>query len=318
VDSPRRCLDGEDDGASDRSETARKDKSFTMTHRSDFQGKDVNHTSDTKPKSQTTSHFTNGGMDTMAHNVSHARKTGTESGLEENKQGCKSEPFAGKVKSSSSPSQLPDQSSLRETKHVDGKVKLEKFGLKPDQNETVHTSKKDFTGKNESRKKENHVKREHDVQEVSVDAISKKEPLHAHTKNQLADCDTERSSKRSLSERPDQEVLGKGKSQVETLNHCPRPVVGSQKGNGDMEVDPSKADEASKLQKKQFKKADHQNGTPQVGSRNPALNGHKSKEFEAPSPARKDSYSHAANNAVKEAKDLKHLADRLKVFAQSI
>ncbi|WJX85051.1 hypothetical protein P8452_67558 [Trifolium repens] len=335
VDSPRRCLDGEDDGASDRSETARKDKSFTMTHRSDFQGKGINHISDTKPKAETTSHCTNGGVDTMAHNgsypgeqikhhgedktgvyyanVSHARKTGTESGLEENKQGCKSEPFAGKVKSSSSPSQLPDQSSLRETKHVDGKVKLEeKFGLKPDQNETVHTSKKDFTGKNESRKKENHVKREHDVQEVSVDAISKKEPLHAHTKNQLADCDTERSSKRSLSERPDQEVLGKGKSQVETLNHCPRPVVGSQKGNGDMEVDPSKADEASKLQKKQFKKADHQNGTPQVGSRNPALNGHKSKEFEAPSPARKDSYSHAANNAVKEAKDLKHLADRLK------
>ncbi|MCH90596.1 CW-type zinc-finger protein, partial [Trifolium medium] len=188
----------------------------------------------------------------------------------------------------------------------------EKFGLKPDQNETVHASKKDFPVKNESRKKENHVKKEHDVQEVSIDALSKMEPLHAPTKNQLADCDTERSSKRSLSERPDQEVLGKGKSQVETLNHCPRPVIGSHKGNGDMEVDPSKADDASKLQKKQFKKADHQNGTPQVGSRNPALNGHRSKEVDAPSPARKDSYSHAANNAVREAKDLKHLADRLK------
>ncbi|KAI5425074.1 cysteine-tryptophan domain-containing zinc finger protein 3 [Lathyrus oleraceus] len=338
VDSPKRCLDGEDDGASDRSETARKEKSFSMAHRSVFQGKGVNHISDTKPKAQTTSHYTNGSAEIMAPNgtypgaeqikdqgedrtgvhyanasVSHARKTGMESDLEENKQGCKSEPPEVKVKSSSSPSQLPDQSPLCETKRRDGKVKLQdKFGLKPDQNENIHASKKDLTGKNESRKKENHGKRERDSQEVRVEALSKWEPLHAPSKNQLADCDAERSSKRSLLERPDQEVLGKGKSQVEILSHCPRPVAGSHRVNGDMEVDPSKADDASKLQKKQLKKADHQNGTQQIGSKNHAVNGHRSKELDAPSPLRKDSYTHAANNAVREAKDLKHLADRLK------
>lgn len=332
VDSPRRCSDREDDGASDRSETVRKDKSFTMAPRSDFQGKGVNYMPDTKPKAQTTSHYANGSVDTMAEdgtypgaeqikhqgevrsdvyyaNVPHARKTAIESGLEENKQGLKPEPPAGKVMSASSPSQLPDQSPLREGKRRDEKVKLQE---KLDQNENINAGKKDFTGKNESRKKDNHLKWEHDVQEVSIDVVCKQESLHAPSKNQLADRDTERSSKRSLSERPDQEVLGKGKSQLETLSHCPRPVVGSHRGNGDMEVDPSKVDDAAKLQRKQFKKADHQNGTQQIGSRNPALNGHRSKEPEAPSPVRKDSYNHAANNAVKEAKDLKHLADRLK------
>lgn len=334
VDSPRRCLDGEDDGASDRSETVRKDKSFTMAHRSDFQGKGVDHMTDTKPKAQTSSHYPDSGAEIVAleypaaeqikhhgedktgvyyanDNVSHAKKTGTQSGLEENKQGCKSEPPKVKVKSSSSPSQLPDQSPLHEANGRDEKVKLEKFGLNPDQNENI-ASKKDLTVKNESRKKENHVKREHDVQEVRIDTLCKQEPLHAPSKNQLADRDTGRSSKRSLSERPDQEVLGKGKSQVETLSHCSRPAASSHKGNGDMEVDPAKVDDASKLQKKQFKKADHINGTQQIGSRTPALNGHRTKEPDAPSPVRKDSYSHAANNAVREAKDLKHLADRLK------
>lgn len=352
MDSPRRCSDGEDDGASDQSGMAREDKTFSMAHRSDFQNKGVNHMSDTKPKAQTTSHCINGGVDTIAQegtypgaeqfkhqgedrtdvyyanaNVSHTRKTGMESGLEDNKESCKSVCHAGKVKNTSSPSQLHDQSPLHEAKHRDGKVRLqEKFGFNPEQSENIHAGKKDYTGKGESRKKENHLNREHDFQEVSIDAPCKQEALHAPSQNQLPDCDTERSSKRSLSERPDQEVLGKGKSlsllpsggsQVETSSRCPRPVAGSHKGSGDVEVDPSKVDDVSKLQKKQLKKADHQNGTKQIGSKNPALNGHRSKELDAPSPVRRDSYSHAANNAVKEAKDLKHLADRLKVFTQS-
>nr|KYP71330.1 hypothetical protein KK1_010585 [Cajanus cajan] len=246
ADSPRRCSDREDDGGSDRSGTARKDKSFIIAH----------------------------------------RKNGIESGLEDNNDSFKAESHADKVKNTSSPSQLKDQSPLHEAKHKDGKIKLqEKSGLKPDQN-----------------------------------ALYKQELFHAPVQNQLPDCDTERTTKRSLLERTDQEVHGKGKplsslpsegSQVETLGRCPRPV-GLHKGNGDNEVDPSKVDDVSRLQKKQLKKTDHQNGNQQIGSRNPILNGHKSKELDAPSPVRRDSYSHAANNAVKEAKDLKHLADRLK------
>ncbi|XP_020211938.1 uncharacterized protein LOC109796633 [Cajanus cajan] len=344
ADSPRRCSDREDDGGSDRSGTARKDKSFIIAHRSGFQDKGVNHMSDTKLKAQTTSYCTNFGVDTRVpdgiypgteqteppgedrvdvcySNISHARKNGIESGLEDNNDSFKAESHADKVKNTSSPSQLKDQSPLHEAKHKDGKIKLqEKSGLKPDQSENIHAGKKDFTGKNESRKKENLLNRGHDFQDVSTDALYKQELFHAPVQNQLPDCDTERTTKRSLLERTDQEVHGKGKplsslpsegSQVETLGRCPRPV-GLHKGNGDNEVDPSKVDDVSRLQKKQLKKTDHQNGNQQIGSRNPILNGHKSKELDAPSPVRRDSYSHAANNAVKEAKDLKHLADRLK------
>ncbi|KAG4928579.1 hypothetical protein JHK84_054132 [Glycine max] len=352
VDSPRRCSDHEDDGGSDRSGTAKKDKSFTIAHRSDFQDKGVNHMSDTKLKAQTTSYCTNGGVDTIVLDGTHpgteqinhpgedkidvyyattsqARKNGIESGLEDNNvnDSCKSESHADKVKSTSSPCQLKDQSPLHEAKHKDGKIKLqEKFGFKPDQNEIIHAGKKDYTGKNESRNKENHSNRGHDFQDVSTDAPCKQEVFHAPIQNQFPDCDTERSTKRSLLERTDQEVHGKGKplsslpyegSQVEILGRCPRPV-GLLKGNGDMEVDPSKVDDVSKLQKKQLKKTDHQNGNLQIGSRNPILNGHKSKELDAPSPARRDSSSHAANNALKEAKDLKHLADRLKNTGSSV
>ncbi|KAK7284681.1 hypothetical protein RJT34_19431 [Clitoria ternatea] len=347
VDSPRRCSDREDDGGSDRSGTARKDKSFTMAHRSDFQNKDVNHMSNTKPKAQTTSHCINGGVDTVAQdgmdpateqtkhpaedrtdvyyaNTSHPKKNGIESGLEDNNGSCKSDSHAEKFKNTSSPRQLKDQSPLHEAKRKDGKIKLqEKSVVNPDQSDNIRAGKKDYIGKNESRKKENHLNWGHDSQEVSV-APGKLEA--APIQNQLPDCDTERSSKRSLSERNDQEVHGKGKSlsllpsegsQIETLSRCPRPV-GFHRGNGETEVDPSKADDLSKLQKKQVKKTDLQNGIQQIGSRNPILNGHKSKELDAPSPVRRDSYTHAANNAVKEAKDLKHLADRVKNSGSSL
>ncbi|CAJ1879051.1 unnamed protein product [Sphenostylis stenocarpa] len=338
VDSPRRCSDREDDGGSDRSGTARKDKSSTIGHRSGFQDKGVNNMSDTKLKAETTGYFTNGVVDSIVPdgtypgkeltkhpvedktdvynaNMSHTRKNGIESGFEDNNDSCKSESHEDKVKNTSYSGKLKDQSPLCETKHKDGKNKLlEKYGIKPDQSENIHAVKKDHTGKNETRKKENHLNRGHEFQDVSTDAF------HAPTQSQLPDSDIERSTKRSLSERADPEVHGKGKllssfpsegSQVETLGRCPRPL-GLQKGNGDVEVDPSKVDDVLKLPKKQLKKTDHQNGNQQIGSRNPIINGHKSKELDAPSPVRRDSYSHAANNAVKEAKDLKHLADRLK------
>ncbi|XP_073052227.1 LOW QUALITY PROTEIN: cysteine-tryptophan domain-containing zinc finger protein 3-like [Primulina eburnea] len=60
---------------------------------------------------------------------------------------------------------------------------------------------------------------------------------------------------------------------------------------------------------RQSKKRENQNDQPS-SSRNPKL--HKARDAEVPSPVRRDSNSQAANNALKEAKDLKHLADRLK------
>ncbi|KAL6500366.1 hypothetical protein OROHE_025732 [Orobanche hederae] len=57
------------------------------------------------------------------------------------------------------------------------------------------------------------------------------------------------------------------------------------------------------------KKAENSNGQP---VRHPTPNSHKVRDIDAPSPVRRDSSGHAANSALKEAKDLKHLADRLK------
>ncbi|GMI74009.1 hypothetical protein like AT3G62900 [Hibiscus trionum] len=91
------------------------------------------------------------------------------------------------------------------------------------------------------------------------------------------------------------------------LTHSPRPT-GSQQGNG---ADGSQGDALKKVQK-QIKKVDHQNGTRHGSSRHTTSGGHRIRDVDAPSPMRKDSSSQAATNALKEAKDLKHLADRVK------
>ncbi|KNA25496.1 hypothetical protein SOVF_006330 [Spinacia oleracea] len=59
------------------------------------------------------------------------------------------------------------------------------------------------------------------------------------------------------------------------------------------------------------KKADNQNGT-HISSKHSISNGHRIKNQDAPSPLRRDSSSQAASSAIKEARNLKHLADRLK------
>ncbi|CAL0300549.1 unnamed protein product [Lupinus luteus] len=203
-----------------------------------------------------------------------------------------------------------DRSKTVKKDRSDGKVKLKKFGFKIDESENIHIGKKDNTEK-EKGKKEDQLYKKHDVQEVGIDAICKQE-LPAPSQNELLDCDAERSSKRSLSERTDQEVIEKrklsllpsGGDQVEVSGCFPRPFVGLHKGNGDVEVDPPKVNDALKLQKRQIRKADHQNGTQQIGSKHPKV---------------KDSNSHTtANCALKDAKDLKHLADRLKNFGSTI
>ncbi|KAI9119425.1 hypothetical protein K1719_010100 [Acacia pycnantha] len=327
----------------------------------DFQNKEVNHVSDGKSKAQmlpspyiTTNHFANGGVDTVdqyrkysstkqmkdqcqvedrndvycANNMSNPRKTGqgSSSRLKDNSLSCKLESTSEKVKKTS-PSQMQDQPPSSEAKHGDGKLKLQdKLGLKSDRSEKIIADKQDCA-RNDSRQKDHQFNGGHDVEDTTLDAICKSEPLSASCQNQLPDCDDERYSKRSLSERTDQEVIGKGKSlslppsggaETETLCHGPQLVVGLHQGNGDMVLDPLKVDNASKLQKKQVRKADHQNGTQALNSRHSMLNGHRSKELDAPSPIRRESSSYAANNAMKEAKDLKHLADRLKNSGSSL
>ncbi|KAK6115024.1 hypothetical protein DH2020_007293 [Rehmannia glutinosa] len=87
-------------------------------------------------------------------------------------------------------------------------------------------------------------------------------------------------------------------------------VSGSQKENGVKILSVDALDNGDALKApNQRKKAENSNGQP---IRHPTPNSHRARDVEAPSPVRRDSSSHAANSALKEAKDLKHLADRLK------
>lgn len=96
------------------------------------------------------------------------------------------------------------------------------------------------------------------------------------------------------------------RGQSETLAN-PQPVAVSQKENGAKAVAIDDSDTLKSQNRK--KRAENQSSQPK---RHPIPNSHKIRDVEAPSPLRRDSSSHAANNALKEARDLKHLADRMK------
>lgn len=99
----------------------------------------------------------------------------------------------------------------------------------------------------------------------------------------------------------------------EIIRESSKLVPKSQSTNGveNMPAARSSDDEALKMPR-QIKKADHHNRDQQKSSHHFTSNGHRVRDVNA--PVRRNSASHAAVNALKEAKDLKHLADRVKVF----
>ncbi|CAL1388901.1 unnamed protein product [Linum trigynum] len=111
-----------------------------------------------------------------------------------------------------------------------------------------------------------------------------------------------------------------GKEKAITANPCgliqeekSLSVPGMQKGNGGrvLSVSASGGDNPSKPQK-QTRKVNHPPNGINHSSGNQISNGQRIRDHDAPSPVKRDSSSQAANNALKEAKNLKHLADRLK------
>lgn len=132
--------------------------------------------------------------------------------------------------------------------------------------------------------------------------------------------------KHDLQEEHDNEKLPKKSNQAEVYSngksHSLPPLArvqteigasGSQKENGVKSSSVEAFDNGDALKApNQRKKPENPNGQP---LRHPTPNSHKVRDVEAPSPLRRDSTSHAANSALKEAKDLKHMADRLKVYA---
>ncbi|KAA8549191.1 hypothetical protein F0562_000875 [Nyssa sinensis] len=265
------------------------------------------------------------GSDSQYHanaNASRQRKSGKgSSSRSKDKNGIsKSEFDKGKIKIPGSFNESIDHTPFEEKSRTGKNRVEEKFGVNSDKVEKNSVGKKDSAGKTiESSKRENQSKfGGRDALDVKADAISSQD----QKQNLLLDTDDERTSKRYLSDKTDREVFGRGKShplppsgrvQNETGLHCPQLNPGSQKENGanSLSIDASEGDEALKAPK-QIKKAENQNGTQPINFRHSAPNGHRVRDVDAPSPVRRDSSSQAATNAVKEAKNLKHLADRFK------
>ncbi|CAK9175951.1 unnamed protein product [Ilex paraguariensis] len=253
-------------------------------------------------------------------NGSRSRKSakGSSSRSKDKSRGFRSQFDKGKVKTSKSSNEYIDNIPSHEEKLKDERNKCpEKFGTGSDKIEKNLISKKDSTGKlfSGGDKRQN--------QSEFGGHVGSNVIVSQDLKQNLFDHDSERSSKRFPSDQTGQLLVsGGGKShslppsgrgQIETVKRCPQPIPGSQKENGTivLSVHASEGDDALKAPK-QIKKAENQNGIHPSNSRNTTPNGNKVRDLDAPSPLRRDFSSQGATNAVKEAKDLKHLADRLK------
>ncbi|GFZ13717.1 CW-type zinc finger [Actinidia rufa] len=313
----------------------------------DFQETGVGHLAGIEAKIQmvhspefANSHFANGGNDTLGHgtqdpfkpqtsdqccdeerkdeqyhaNVSHSRQSGKgSSSRSKEKCGTSKSVNKGKIKVSDSCNESVDHATYGE-KSRSGKNRIqEKFGISSGRVENKESAGKK-AGEN-GKKQSQSILGGNDGLDVKLDADRKQ--------NLRLDRD-ERSSKRLLSEKTDLiEVSGRGKShplppsgrvQNDTVTRSLHLVPGSQKENGanSMLLDTSIGDDDALKAPKQINMSGKQNGNQPIKSRYPTTNGHKVRSVDAPSPVRRDSSTQAATKALKEAKDLKHVADRLK------
>eukprot|EP00257_Ricinus_communis_P005916 XP_002520661.2 uncharacterized protein LOC8287159 [Ricinus communis] len=339
----RKISDGEDDGGSDRSGAAKKEKVLEVAHHAshessvlDFQEKDISRVSGGKFKQQivpspdiTNHHLANGSSDYLGQenrcssktttserghvddrqheshylvNGSRPRKSGkgSSSRSKDKNRSFNYELDNGKLKVSDS---INEQAPSFAVKPTDSKSKTEeKFGVRSDESENRYVDK-DSIGlfSSESSKKESQSKvREHSGSDSKAHDASI--PRH----NLLLDSEAASGRGKSPSLPPS------GGAQNEPVSHCPQPVSGSHKGNR-ANISVSNASDSDNPSKtlKQIRKIDQPNGTHHNSSKDPLSNGRRAKDLDAPSPVKRDSSSQGAI-ALKEAKNLKHSADRLK------
>ncbi|XP_022991299.1 uncharacterized protein LOC111487993 [Cucurbita maxima] len=157
----------------------------------------------------------------------------------------------------------------------------------------------------------------HEGPDSTVYGTSKENVILSAMKNQKHDRNGT-ASKKSLFQKKDQLEKVSGKNtpvQLPTsgelrneIPHCP-PSAGGGKGSATdiLQIDASESKDVLKG-KKHAK--NHQKEAQTNGSRHSTPN--ERMPIDAPSPARRDSSNQAATKAMKEAKDLKHLADRFK------
>ncbi|XP_050203543.1 cysteine-tryptophan domain-containing zinc finger protein 7-like [Mercurialis annua] len=343
-----RCSDVEDDGGSDRSGTGKKENCLEVarhgSHESsllDFQEKDFGRVSNGKAKQQIVpspdikrNMLANGSSEyieqatrcsskttTLARSRDDARQhenhyhmngsrpkksgKGSSSRSKDKKINFTSEFDDGNIKVSKSITELAP--SL-EVKPTDVKIKMEdKFGVRSDESENRHVDKKDSAGLfGETSKKENQSKsRGHGVSDSKVHPMCSRDATSTPKQNMLLA--SEIASRRGKSP----SLPPSGGAQNETAPYSPQLVSGSHKENGaNVAVSNASVGDNSLKTLKQIKNVDYPNGTHHSSSRD--SNGRRTKDLDAPSPAKRESSSQGAMNALREAKSLKHLADRYK------
>ncbi|XP_043708748.1 cysteine-tryptophan domain-containing zinc finger protein 7-like isoform X2 [Telopea speciosissima] len=277
-------------------------------------------------------------------NGSLPRKSGmgSSSRSKEKHRSSKSGFDKGKVKLSDSFSEQEDMYAMKSSRYEaeteshdrspyhqeirEGKYSFQdKCAAKSNKNEKTYSGKKDSVGKwsSESSRRENQSKLGgHEGADVKLGATCSKDGKSNAQQNILQGREGERSSSRFLSDKNDKMDVasGRGKSQFfphsvdkqETQTRCPRTMpVGASDG---LLVDASGSGGDALKVSSHPRKPDNHNGASHSNLRHPTPNGLVGvRDLNAPSPARRDSSGQAAaNTALKEAKALKHSADRLK------
>ncbi|XP_039047855.1 cysteine-tryptophan domain-containing zinc finger protein 3-like isoform X2 [Hibiscus syriacus] len=350
--SPSRYSDGEDMGQSDKSGIRKGKTSLAAQHWSldssilDVQDKDDDQASGSRAKASIESssniregQFMNGNVDYLGQeaksvgelttmdkhhgvenqnekhgdgNVSQTRKLG--------KGSAQSKDRRHKLKSDSV-DELEDSVPSRSIKPRDKRKNFkERLGVKSieSENRFVDDNKASagkLSGESSKRESQSNVA----CSDAKQDAIGGQDVISSVKQNIVQDGNASKYMKRSNSDKSDHAEIASGRGNSlslppsggtpkEMLTHCLRPT-GSQKGTG---ANGYQDDDALKKVQIKIKKAGHQNGTQHGSSRHSTSGGHRIRDIDAPSPMRKDSCSQAATKALKEAKDLKHMADRVK------
>lgn len=307
-----------------------------MKHQYSVNGAVDNSVQETQHPSKTLNSNQFGGIERQndsryrANSGSHSRKSGkgSSSRLKDKNRSSRSHLDMDRAKSSDVLNEPHNFLPSCELKRRDDKNKLqEKYGDKSDETENKFLIRKDVTGDmlSEIGKRESQLNLgEHDGVNLKVDAICMQDAVIP--KQSLLQEYNEKSLKKLISDKTDQMemVTGRGRSQPlppsggsqsEPLPHCPHSVPDFHEGNGadTLQVDTVEVNDVLNVQK-QTRKVDDQNGSRHISSRHSMKNGHRARDLETPSPVRRDSSSHAATVALKEAKDLKRMADRFKVL----
>ncbi|KAJ6319805.1 hypothetical protein OIU78_015254 [Salix suchowensis] len=321
---PRRLSDGEDDGGNDRSGTTRKVKTLVQN----VPSPDI-----------ANGYLSNGGVDFLSQNTHHHSKTaaldpchdderqkenhhlvkgsrprksgkGSSSRSKDKTRNFNSE-FENEVKVSNS---FNAEAPSYEVKPTNCKNKTEvKLGIKSEENEDRYVDKKDYQGQVFS----DSIKRENQLNvggasgsDVEVGATRNHDAVSTPKQSMLIY--NEKVSDRGMS----QSLPSSGGAQNETLAGSPHPNSLSHQGNSaDMLAVNASAGENTEMKEfKQIRKVDDPNGINhhRSSSRNASSNGHRARDLDGPSSVKRDPSSQAANNALKEAKNLKHMADRVK------